>query len=216
MKEREAVVRAKELKLSNNSVFLNIPYDDHFKRLYIAYICGLIHLGLKPRATIEIPGGRNRLDKILDLIRSCSYSIHDLSRVQVARNLPFTTPRFNMPFELGLAVAATKIDALPDNWFVFESVPRRVSVSLSDLGGTDANIHNGTPGGVMRELGNAFDRQSINERYSVPKVMKTYKTVSSLVGDILRETGGQGLYEAGVFRGLCVAAGRAAGIPQTR
>ncbi len=209
-------VRANPPKTSNDFVFLNIPYDARFKRLYIAYISGLIHLGLKPRATIEIPGGRNRLDKVLDLIRSCSYSIHDLSRVQLDRNSPFTTPRFNMPFELGLAVAAAKIDDLPDNWFVFESVPRRVSWSLSDLGGTDANIHSGTPNGVMRELGNAFDRQSHHERYSVPKVMKTYKTVSSLVGGILRETGGQSLYEAGVFRGLCLAAGRAAGIPETR
>ena len=208
-------MRAKPPEILNNFVFLNIPYDDRFNRLYIAYISGLIHLGLKPCATIEIPGGKDRLDKIIDLIRNCRYSIHDLSRVQLDRTPP-ATPRFNMPFELGLAVAAAKIDSLPDNWFVFESVPRRASKSLSDLGATDANVHDGTPDGVIRELGNAFDRQSINERYSVPKVMKTYKTVSSLVGDILLETGGQSLYKAGVFRRLCLAAARAAGIPETR
>jgi hypothetical protein len=84
------------LEFSEKSVFLNIPYDDRFRRLYLAYITGLIHLGLKPRATIEIPGGRNRLDKILELIRSCRYSIHDLSRVELDRTPP-TTPRFNMP-----------------------------------------------------------------------------------------------------------------------
>jgi hypothetical protein len=93
---------------SAKAVFLNIPYDDRFRRLYLAYLAGLIHLGLKPRATIEIPGGRNRLDKILELIRSCRYSIHDLSRVQLERTLPIT-PRFNMPFELGLAVASSKL-----------------------------------------------------------------------------------------------------------
>jgi hypothetical protein len=209
-------VRAKPPERFANTVFLNIPYDDQFKRLYIAYISGLIHLGLTPRATIEIPGGENRLDKILDLNRNCRYSIHDLSRVELDRNPPFPTPRFNMPFELGLAVAAAKIDALPDNWFVFESKRHRVSKSLSDLGGTDANVHDGTVSGVMRELGNAFVRQSQNERYSVPAMMQSYKTVSSLVGDILRETGGRSLFEAGVFRKLCFAAGKAAGIPQTR
>lgn len=208
-------MRAKSPDISENTVFLNLPYDNGFRRLYLAYISGLIHLGLKPRATIEIPGGQNRLDKILDLIRGCRYSIHDLSRVQLDRIHPIT-PRFNMPFELGLAVAAAKIDGLPDDWFVFESTPRRISKSLSDLGGTDANIHDGTVGGVMRELVSVFQRQSPDERCSVPEMMKTYKGVSSLVDDILRETGGKSLFEAGVFRQLCFAAGKAAGIPQTR
>jgi hypothetical protein len=102
-------VRAKSPEFSDNTVFLNIPYDGGFRRLYLAYISGLIHLGLKPRATIEIPGGQNRLDKIFDLIRSCRYSIHDLSRVQLDRKPP-ATPRFNMPFELGLAVASAKLE----------------------------------------------------------------------------------------------------------
>lgn len=199
----------------NNSVFLNIPYDDKFHRLYLAYITGLIHLDLRPRATIEIPGGRNRLDKIIELIRGCRYSIHDLSRVELDRTPP-TTPRFNMPFELGLAVASSKIDTTPHDWFVFESVHRRAAKSLSDLGGTDPNIHHGTVAGVMRELGNAFVRQSSNERYSVPEMMKTYKTVSSLVGDIQRDTGGRSIFEAGVFRQICFAAGKAAGKPQSR
>ena len=200
---------------NSKTVFLNIPYDNSFRRLYLAYIAGLIHLNLDPRATIEIPGGRNRLDKILDLIRSCRYSIHDLSRVQLDRTPP-ATPRFNMPFELGLAVASAKLDSTPHDWFVFETVHRRVLKSLSDLSGTDPNIHHGTVEGVMRELGNAFVRQSRDGRYSVPEMLKTYRTVSSLVADTLRETGGRSLFEAGVFRRLCFAAGRAAGIPQTR
>jgi hypothetical protein len=39
-----------------NTVFLNIPYDAKFERLYLAYIVGLIELGLKPRATLAIEG----------------------------------------------------------------------------------------------------------------------------------------------------------------
>jgi hypothetical protein len=56
-------VRAKLPENSGNTVFLNISYDARFRLLYLAYLTGLIHLGLDPRATIEIPGGRNRLDK---------------------------------------------------------------------------------------------------------------------------------------------------------
>ena len=207
-------MRASLPEASKNDVFLNIPYDVQFDRLYIAYISGLIHLGLKPRATIEIPGGENRLDKILDLIRSCPFSIHDLSRVQWDRTLP-RTPRFNMPFELGLAVASAKLDSSPHAWFVFETVRHRVSKSLSDLGGADCNIHEGKVTGVMRELGNAFVRRKQDQRSSVSEMMKTYRTVSKLVEDIMRGTGAKSLFEPAVFRQLCFAAGRAAGIPRT-
>jgi hypothetical protein len=157
-------VRAKPLKRSQTTVFLNVPYDDKFSRLYLAYITGLSHLGFDPRATLEISGGQNRLEKILDLIRSCPYSIHDLSRVQLDRTPP-TTPRFNMPFELGLAVACAMLDSVRHDWFVFESMHRRASKSLSDLSGTDPHIHDGTIEGVMRELCNAFVRQSPRDRY---------------------------------------------------
>ena len=88
-------------------VFLNIPYDTKFDRLFRAYICGISAFGLVPRATLEIPGGARRLDRILELIRSCAYAVHDLSRVELDAHKP-RTPRFNMPFELGLSVAHEK------------------------------------------------------------------------------------------------------------
>ena len=138
-------------------VFLNIPYDAKFERLYLAYIVGVIELGLQPRATLAIPGGTARLDRIIDLIQSCSYSVHDLSRVQMDRNPP-ATPRFNMPFELGLAVSWAKRNPRRHTWLVFESENRRAQKSISDLNGTDLNIHDGTIEGVMRELCNAFVR----------------------------------------------------------
>jgi hypothetical protein len=200
---------------SRDTVFLNIPYDDKFRRLYLAYISGLVYLGLDPRATVEIPGGQNRLDKILDLIRSCRYSIHDLSRVELDRTPP-ATPRFNMPFELGLAVAAAKIAPAPHDWFVFETVHRRAAKSLSDLSGTDPNIHRGTIEGVMRELCNAFVRQAPQERCSVPEMMKTYRAVSQLVEDIERTTRARSLFEARVFRLLCSAARRVSSVPLAR
>jgi hypothetical protein len=193
-------VREKPAKLSDNSVFLNIPYDEKFRRLYLAYISGLIHLGLDPHATIEIPSCRNRLEKILDLVRSCRYSVHDLSRVELDKTSP-RTPRFNMPFELGLAVAVSEIDG-PHDYFVFETVLRRASKSISDLGGADLYIHDGTVEGVMRELGNAF----VTERASLAEMMRTYRKVSRLVGQIQRKTGAKSLYEARAFKLLYLAA----------
>jgi hypothetical protein len=94
-------------KTDTDSVFLNIPYDRRFGRLYLAYIAGLIELGLTPKVTLGIPGGAARLDRIFDLIRTCRYSVHDLSRVQLDFAPP-PTPRFNMPFELGLQLAGQR------------------------------------------------------------------------------------------------------------
>ena len=193
-------VPARPSRLPDNSVFLNVPYDNGFRRLYLAYIAGLIHLGLDPHATIEIPSGKNRLGKIIDLVRSCRYSIHDLSRVQLDRTAP-RTPRFNMPFELGLGVAVCEIEG-PHDYFVFETVPRRVSKSLSDLNGADPYIHDGTVEGVLRELGNAF----VNERVSLAGMRSTYRTVSRLVPEIERATGAKSLFEANVFKKLYLAA----------
>src|SRR5437879_13402415 len=109
-----------------------------------------------PRATLEITDSSRRLEKILKLERSCDYSVHDLSRVQLDRAKP-RVPRFNMPFELGLCVAdASRREGQKQNWFVFEAVANRVDKSLSDLKGTDPKSDGSTVRGVLSGFGNAF------------------------------------------------------------
>ena len=76
-------MRRRVSRSSPNAVFLNIPYDDRFRRLYLAYIVGLVHLGLEPRVPLGIPGGDRRLDRIMDLIQGCRYSIHEQSSKQI-------------------------------------------------------------------------------------------------------------------------------------
>jgi hypothetical protein len=57
-----------------------------------------------------------------------------------------------------MTIAWQKLYPSRHRWFVFESHNRRLQKSLSDLDGTDPNIHDGTISGVMRELCNAFVR----------------------------------------------------------
>jgi len=95
--------------------------------MVVALIAGLCAFGLRPRATLEIPGPSRRLDRILELISACRYSFHDLSRVQLSRG----APRFNMPFEIGLAVATARWRPA-HQWFLFESRPFRIQQTLSD------------------------------------------------------------------------------------
>src|SRR5437588_4429091 len=67
-----------------------------------------------------------------------------VSRVELDPPPP-ATPQFNMPFELGLAVALEKTRRGRHEWLVFETQPHRVWKSLSDLAGTDEYVHGGTP-----------------------------------------------------------------------
>lgn len=181
-------------------VFINIPYDEPFEPLYLAYITALSAMGFLPRATLGI-GGNRRLDRIASLIESCPYSIHDLSRVQLDRNPP-RTPRFNMPFELGLAVAWARANR-HHKWLVFESVKRRLAKSMSDLDGTDPYIHDGTVRGVMREVCNAFVRPN---QPTVPQMMNMYRSLRRGVPKILHNAGTKSLFTARAFSDLCLAA----------
>ncbi len=183
-----------------NAVFLNIPYDQKFRRLYVAYIVGLVHLGLEPHATLTLPGGTRRLDKIFSEIRACRYSIHDLSRVTLDRNSP-ATPRFNMPFELGLAVAWEKLSPGHHTWFAFESKAYRLQKSLSDLNGSDPHIHDGEVTGVMRELASAFRRP--RNQPTIPDMMGTYTAISRRLRKIMLDAGAKSLFEGRVFLDLC-------------
>src|SRR5207245_1695984 len=122
-------------------------YDDRYGNVYLALIAGVSAFGLKPRATLEIPSGERRLDRILQLMTGCEYSFHDLSRVELDRSQPWT-PRFNMPFELGLLLGWQRAKGNSRHiWFVMEPRQRRLQKSLSDLDGTDPLIHQGTVGG---------------------------------------------------------------------
>jgi hypothetical protein len=181
-------------------VFLNIPYDSQFEPLYLAYIIALSAMGFVPRATLGIAGDR-RLDRIASLIESCPYSIHDLSRVQLDRNAP-RTPRFNMPFELGLAVAWARANP-SHKWFAFESMNRRLAKSMSDLDGTDPFIHDGTVRGVLREVCNAFVRPN---QPTVPQMMKMYRDLRRGAPKIMHNAGARSLFTARVFSELCLAA----------
>lgn len=160
---------------------------------------------MRPRVTLEIPGGARRLDRILDLLRGCEFSVHDLSHVKLDNQRP-RTPRFNMPFELGLAVAWEKISQ-GHIWFVMEAMNYRLAKSLSDLNGTDPYIHEGTVDGVFREMGNAFIRR---KAASVPQMWRIYRGVRKQVRMILRRCGARSVFEARAFREISYAANIAA------
>ena len=182
-------------------VFLNVPYDPDFEELFLAYVCGVTGLGLVPRAALEINSSKSRLDRIFELIQTCRYSVHDLSCVQLAVGRP-PTPRFNMPFELGLAVAHSRQARGGHDFRVFESRAHRIQKSLSDMNGTDPYIHKGTPAGVLNCLLDAFSRP---RQPDAPILHKLYRRVKADRSVILLSAGGDSLFTRNAFDRLKVA-----------
>ncbi len=203
MRQRPLTLNGKEDDTSDVDVFLNIPYDRYFVDLFLAYTAGLTSLGLFPRATLEIAGGERRLDRTMDLIRRCRYSLHDLSRVQVDASQS-ATPRFNMPFELGLAVAWQWAQPKRHTWFVFEAKSRRIERSLSDLSGTDVYIHHGRPSGIFSELTNAFVRSQ--RQPTVEQMSLVYRGLRKGLPNLMRNAGTKSAFKARVFDDLRVLA----------
>ena len=164
----------------------------------MACIAGVCSFGLAPRAALEVPGGERRLNRIVALIRSCRYSFHDLSRVELDLRRP-RGPRFNMPFELGLTVMAAMEHPARHTWCVFESNQRRVQKSLSDLSGTDVCVHDGTSEGLFRQLCNALVRV---KRPPTVKQMKTvYQTLEESCPAVMAKAGTRSPFWSAGLRG---------------
>jgi hypothetical protein len=113
---------------------------------------------------------------------------------------PTAVPRFNMPLELGMTITWQRLHPSRHDWFVWESDHYRIQRSASDLNGTDACIHNGTPEGVLRELRNAFHRDKMP---SVPDMLALYRFVNNNVDAILQRNGTSNRYDKSVFKELC-------------
>lgn len=127
-----------------NSVFINCPFDktfiDYLLKPILFYI---VKNGLNPRLSLEVSdSGQFRLEKITEIIKSCKYSIHDLSIVKSKKAREFS--RMNMPFELGIDYGLRKSSAKPfdeKQFLVLEAVRYDYMKAISDINGLDIKVH---------------------------------------------------------------------------
>jgi len=123
---------------SAKSVFLNHPYDERYVPLADALVFAVVCCGFVPRSaresgTVAVP----RMERIVGALRASRYSIHDLSRWN----------RFNLPLELGIAMAlrhlrAERRDA--HDWLLLVAGGRSFRRFVSDLAGFDPEVHDQT------------------------------------------------------------------------
>lgn len=139
-----------------SSLFINCPFDRDYVPLLHSLIFVVFECGLQPRlASQEVDSGRVRIDKIRELIRSCRYSIHDISRMEPLS--PGDDPRFNMPFELGLDLGCRYYGSshLRDKQcLILEKERYRYQRVLSDISGNDIRAHGSSAEALVSEVRN--------------------------------------------------------------
>ena len=185
------------LSPDRQSVFLNIPFDRRYAPMFTALVAGLTALGRKPHCALEVPSsGRHRLDRLLELIASCGASVHDLSRISLSRST--RVPRFNMPFELGLTYAVSRLTTREHSLFVLEEKPWRLQASLSDMNGHDPHIHGGTQIGMLRCMLDCFGRPGGEP--PLPTLRALARRLAPIVAALEREQAVSDPFHPSLFR----------------
>jgi hypothetical protein len=130
--------------LPEKSVFINCPFDREYAPLFDAIVFATVCCGFIPRSALESGDvAEPRLARITRAIFNSRYSIHELSRCsgEGDENLA----RFNMPLELGMAMAKRFIGGVEDHdWLVLVPEGHAYGRFISDLAGFDPPKHDGS------------------------------------------------------------------------
>jgi hypothetical protein len=114
--------------------------------MFDAIVFATVCCGFLPRSALESGDvAVSRMDRIINAIMSSKYSIHDLSRCRGEGEERFA--RFNMPLELGVAMARRFISTPAGHehdWLILVPEGHQYIRFLSDLAGYDPRRHNGT------------------------------------------------------------------------
>ena len=161
----------------DGNVFVNCPLDEDYDHILQAVLFCIVRFGLKPRiATERSDAGESRISKILDLIQSSRYSIHDLCRCQARDEGEYY--RLNMPFELGLDFGCRRYGAgrLADKVIlVLEDKRYRYQAAISDLAGSDIEAHHGNYQLAVRKVRNWLAGMPDFESIGAARVLADYE-----------------------------------------
>ena len=188
-------------------VFVNCPFDDKYRATFAAIVFSIFDCGFRPRCALELDdSGEVRIEKLFRIIESCRFGIHDLTRTELdAAN---RLPRFNMPLELGLFLAAQRFGDSKQKrkrCLILDREPYRYQKFISDIAGQDIQPHGNSAKQAIRRvrdwLHNHSSRETIpsgiviHERYAtfqreLPRLCKelrlhpkelTYKDYGTIV-----------------------------------
>ncbi len=180
--------------IKDKDVFINCPFDQDYLLLLQPMIFALIDLGFRPRCALESSNSAiNRLDKILQILSECKYSIHDISYI---KKDPITRlPRFNMPLELGLDIGCRKFGVNGENdkvLLVLDVEKYRYRNFISDIAGEDIYAHDNNADGMIRSICRWLYYEIDRTKVIVPgevRIINRFQEFNRLLPDICNALG---------------------------
>jgi hypothetical protein len=135
------------------SVFINCPFDTEYAHLFDAIIFATVCCGFVPRSALESGTvAEPRITRILEALCSSKYSIHDLSRCSGEGDEGLA--RFNMPLELGMAMARRHLTRAKakqrHDWLVLVPIGHPHLRFISDLG--HPKTHDSSVEGILQPV----------------------------------------------------------------
>ena len=126
-----------------SQVFLNHPYDREYAPLGEAISFAVVAGGLLPVTARDLSApDKPRLYALVEAIRACRYSVHDLSRC--TGEGPANFARMNMPLEMGMGMYHALSTQLFEHRCSFlVATPYDHQRFASDLAGLDPLCHEG-------------------------------------------------------------------------
>ena len=175
------------------NVFVNCPFDERYKKLMFPAIVFTIHdCGFRPRCALERPPpAPNRLERILEIIETSKFGIHDLSRIGLAAKTRL--PRFNMPFELGVFLGAQRFGnrlQKSKDFIVMDKYVLRYLTYISDLRGHDFEVHHGRVPDVIRIIRDWLVHQdSVHLKIGDKTILERYRKFRLVYRKLARQKG---------------------------
>ncbi len=165
-------------------VFVNCPFDAQYRPLFEAIVFAILACGFRPRCALEIDDASEvRIDKIFKIIAECKYGVHDISRTEVTSASGL--PRFNMPLELGMFLAAKRFGAGPQKQkvcLILDSMPYRYQQFISDIAGQDIQVHNNSTKEAITVIRNWL--RSASRSRVLPGGMEIYRRFQLFAQDL--------------------------------
>ncbi len=159
----------------STNIFINCPFDKEYKPLLKSLVFTIIYLGFEPKLSTTASSGHQRIDEIMNLINTCKFSIHDISRCEPLKTGDL--PRFNMPYEMGLDIGCFKFgnaQMRSKRCLILEKVKNRYDIVISDISGQDIKEHNNKPKKLVEKVLDWFTANGAIPINNVPSLSTTW------------------------------------------
>jgi hypothetical protein len=140
----------------------------------------ILFLELIPLHSVSTSSDQVRVKRIMDLIEKARFSIHDLSRNQFTKMGEYA--RFNLPFELGLAVGCKRYGGrkfMHNKILILDKELNAYDRYIGDLSGQDIEAHANDAETIIKVVRDWMAR--IYPKWRIPLSKEIWKSYSQFM-----------------------------------